>query len=247
MKKSPNSEVWLDDPLPLFVTRTNNTKSQARLELVREQRRKAEAQLKQLQEQEQALLLGRANRDLNSNQFTGGGPGGFTHLNGLSQAAPVMHQVNPTSQREPPTFNVALSYLDRVKSTYSDRPDVYNCFLDIMKDFKFHAIDTLGVVSRIANLFYDTPALIAGFNTFLPPGWKVECGIGGDSGTVSAVSPAGTITTIPPSNHHGTIHLPQSRSYGTERVSRASLFGVSEASSVNLKRGPDRRLQRVPS
>jgi hypothetical protein len=91
MKKSPNSEVWLDDPLPLFVTQTNNTKSQARLELVREQRRKAEAQLKQLQEQEQVLLLGRANRDLNSNQFTGSGPGGFTHLNGLSQAAPVMH------------------------------------------------------------------------------------------------------------------------------------------------------------
>jgi histone deacetylase complex regulatory component SIN3 len=116
-----------------------------------------------------------------------------------------MHKVNPTSRQEPPTFNVALSYLGRVKSTYSNRPDVYNRFLDIMKDFKFHAIDTLGAVSRIANLFYDTPALIAGFNTFLPPGWKVECGIEGDSGTVSAVSPAGTITTILPSNHHGTI------------------------------------------
>jgi hypothetical protein len=99
------------------VTQTNNTKSQAQLELIREQRRKAEAQLKQLQEQEQALLLGRANRDLNSNQFTGGGPEVFTHLNGFSQAAPVMHQANPTSRQEPPIFNYALSYLNQVKNS----------------------------------------------------------------------------------------------------------------------------------
>jgi hypothetical protein len=30
----------------------------------------------------------------------------------------------------------ALSYLDAVKVQFQDRPDVYNVFLDIMKDFK---------------------------------------------------------------------------------------------------------------
>src|SRR6266571_5700751 len=30
----------------------------------------------------------------------------------------------------------ALSYLDAVKIQFHDRPDVYNVFLDIMKDFK---------------------------------------------------------------------------------------------------------------
>jgi len=30
----------------------------------------------------------------------------------------------------------ALSYLDNVKQQFFDRPDVYNNFLDIMKDFK---------------------------------------------------------------------------------------------------------------
>lgn len=30
----------------------------------------------------------------------------------------------------------ALSYLDQVKMQFSERPDVYNKFLDIMKDFK---------------------------------------------------------------------------------------------------------------
>jgi paired amphipathic helix protein Sin3a len=30
----------------------------------------------------------------------------------------------------------ALSYLDAVKVQFHDKPDVYNHFLDIMKDFK---------------------------------------------------------------------------------------------------------------
>lgn len=30
----------------------------------------------------------------------------------------------------------ALSYLDAVKTQFAERPDVYNMFLDIMKDFK---------------------------------------------------------------------------------------------------------------
>lgn len=33
----------------------------------------------------------------------------------------------------------ALSYLDQVKVRFVDRPDVYNQFLDIMKDFKSQA------------------------------------------------------------------------------------------------------------
>jgi hypothetical protein len=170
-------------------------RSQAQLDLIREQRRKAEAQLKQAQEQEQALLLGRTNRDLNSNQFTGGEPEVFTDLNGLSQAAPVMHQASSTSRQEPPIVNDYLSYLYRVKNTYPDRPDVYNHFLDILKNLKSQPINILGAVSRIANLFYDAPALIADFSTFLPPGWKVECGIEGDSGTAQVVSPEGIITS----------------------------------------------------
>lgn len=33
----------------------------------------------------------------------------------------------------------ALSYLDQVKVQFVDQPDVYNRFLDIMKDFKSQA------------------------------------------------------------------------------------------------------------
>ena len=33
----------------------------------------------------------------------------------------------------------ALSYLDQVKVRFAEHPDVYNRFLDIMKDFKSQA------------------------------------------------------------------------------------------------------------
>lgn len=38
----------------------------------------------------------------------------------------------------PLNVNDALSYLDQVKVKFQNQPDVYNHFLDIMKDFKSH-------------------------------------------------------------------------------------------------------------
>lgn len=73
-----------------------------------------------------------------------------------------------------PILNSALSYLDQVKVEFSNQPDVYNTFLDIMKDFKSQAIDTPGVIERVLNLFSGHPALIEGFNTFLPPGATMD-------------------------------------------------------------------------
>ena len=35
-------------------------------------------------------------------------------------------------------------------------------------------IDTPGVINRVSNLFQGHPDLIVGFNTFLPPGYKIE-------------------------------------------------------------------------
>ncbi|XP_028417065.1 paired amphipathic helix protein Sin3a-like [Dendronephthya gigantea] len=68
----------------------------------------------------------------------------------------------------------ALSYLDQVKMQFGNQPQVYNDFLDIMKEFKSQSIDTPGVISRVSNLFKGHPELIVGFNTFLPPGYKIE-------------------------------------------------------------------------
>lgn len=69
----------------------------------------------------------------------------------------------------------------------------------------FASIDTPGVISRVSSLFKGHPELIVGFNTFLPPGYKIEVHAS-DPGTVSVTAPNGQsqITTIlqPNQNQH---------------------------------------------
>jgi len=68
----------------------------------------------------------------------------------------------------------ALAYLEDVKREFHNQPQVYNQFLDIMKEFKAQTIDTTEVIRRVSHLFRGHPKLILGFNTFLPPGYKIE-------------------------------------------------------------------------
>ena len=49
-----------------------------------------------------------------------------------SPAMPIQPDLAP----RPLNVTDALSYLDAVKVQFQDKPDVYNHFLDIMKDFK---------------------------------------------------------------------------------------------------------------
>ena len=106
----------------------------------------------------------------------------------------------PRSPALQATLNVkdALSYLDQVKVQFADHPDVYNRFLDIMKDFKSGAIDTPGVIERVSTLFAGNPNLIQGFNTFLPPGYKIECGTNGDPNAIRVTTPMGTMVSTMP-------------------------------------------------
>ncbi|KAK8008505.1 hypothetical protein PG991_011056 [Apiospora marii] len=128
-------------------------------------------------------------------------------------------------QGQQPILNDALSYLDQVKVQFADQPDVYNKFLDIMKDFKsqtsvqdhtrklawksttadlFCSIDTPGVINRVSDLFAGHPNLIQGFNTFLPPGYRIECGEGGNPNAIRVTTPMGTtVQQIPAKRDHG--------------------------------------------
>ncbi len=60
---------------------------------------------------------------------------------------PIPPNVGSDSQLDlesrPLNVKDALSYLDAVKKQFEDKPDVYNNFLDIMKDFKSQACVTL--------------------------------------------------------------------------------------------------------
>jgi len=91
------------------------------------------------------------------------GPGGV--LPGMANSGLVARQLG---------VDDALAYLDKVKRQFNDKIDVYNRFLDIMKNFKAQTIDTPGVISHVCELFKGYDNLILGFNTFLPPGFKIE-------------------------------------------------------------------------
>ncbi|KAJ6520410.1 paired amphipathic helix [Mycena sanguinolenta] len=68
----------------------------------------------------------------------------------------------------------ALNYLDAVKNAYQTQPEVYNAFLGLMSDFKNQRIDTPSIMERVTTLFRGHPTLIAGFNPFLPPGYRID-------------------------------------------------------------------------
>ncbi|KAK7891789.1 hypothetical protein WMY93_023752 [Mugilogobius chulae] len=95
-------------------------------------------------------------------------------ISGHSHSAAPQASVQGQQQFQRLKVEDALSYLDQVKLQFGNQPQVYNDFLDIMKEFKSQSIDTPGVISRVSQLFKGHPDLIMGFNTFLPPGYKIE-------------------------------------------------------------------------
>ncbi|KAJ7104329.1 histone deacetylase complex, SIN3 component [Mycena belliarum] len=110
-----------------------------------------------------------------------------------SDPPPFSDPQNHTSLDRPLNVTDALSYLDAVKNQFQDQPNVYNHFLDIMKEFKSQVIDTPGVIKRVSHLFNGHAVLIQGFNTFLPVGYRIECSKDAhDSNFITVTTPTGT-------------------------------------------------------
>eukprot|EP01083_Nonionella_stella_P261422 890156_1 len=73
-----------------------------------------------------------------------------------------------------PCVQDAMGYLERVKMAFDARPDVYDNFLEVMKQFKAQTLDTEGVIEKVKVLFEGHPILIDGFNQFLPEGHRID-------------------------------------------------------------------------
>jgi histone deacetylase complex regulatory component SIN3 len=61
-----------------------------------------------------------------------------------------------------------------VKNRFTNQREIYDQFLDVMKEFKAQVIDTNGVIAKVKTLFKGHPELVMGFNMFLPAGYKIE-------------------------------------------------------------------------
>ncbi|KAJ8464001.1 hypothetical protein ONZ45_g17389 [Pleurotus djamor] len=118
-----------------------------------------------------------------------------THTPKATTPRPSGGDPGSSEPNRPLNVTDALSYLDAVKVQFQEKPDVYNRFLDIMKDFKSQAIDTPGVIDRVSRLFHGNLQLIQGFNTFLPVGYRIEVSADpADPSLITVTTPSGTIT-----------------------------------------------------
>ncbi|KAJ1936113.1 Transcriptional regulatory protein sin3, partial [Linderina pennispora] len=150
-------------------------------------------------------------------------PAAATATSGNAEGTQATSGAAADAAGRPLNVRDALSYLDMVKSQFQDRPEVYNQFLDIMKDFKSHTIDTPGVIERVSRLFYGSPALIQGFNTFLPPGYRIDVSDDPNEG-VRVTTPSGSVLpdmhrrqpTAQPQSPLAASHS-QSHQYGAQR------------------------------
>ena len=137
-----------------------------------------------------------------------------------------------------PILNDALTYLDQVKVRFQDQPEVYNKFLDIMKDFKSQAIDTPGVIDRVSSLFNGHPQLIQGFNTFLPPGYKIEAGWDNNPNSIRVTTPSGSkiqnTNSQPPMHFGGRLGLAGETNLSPRQMQPESAYRPVEGSWAGL-------------
>ena len=119
-------------------------------------------------------------------------------------AASVLNNLNNknTIEKQPPgeEFNHAILYLNKIKARYSDEPNVYKQFLDILQTYQKEQKHVQDVSSSLAQygvgqltvfllqsqvyvqvqiLFKDAPDLLSEFKDFLPDAVPANIGPGG--------------------------------------------------------------------
>lgn len=86
----------------------------------------------------------------------------------------ILRRLDQSTQSRKLKIEDALFYMNKVKYEFSNQPEVYGDFLDLLGEFKTKRIDYPGVIARISNLFNGHPELIMGFNMWLPPNHQIE-------------------------------------------------------------------------
>ncbi|KAL0014194.1 hypothetical protein SO802_001263 [Lithocarpus litseifolius] len=71
------------------------------------------------------------------------------------------------------TMNGAKTYLKKVEETFQDQKEKYEEFLKVLNDFKALRTDTVGIITKVKELFEGHDNLISGFNTFLQKGYGI--------------------------------------------------------------------------
>lgn len=86
------------------------------------------------------------------------------------------------------------------------------------------SIDTPGVIERVSNLFNGHPTLIQGFNTFLPQGYRIECGTEENPDAIRVTTPSGTMTQSLQARGRGPFETSNLNAMGQQVMTRQDAF-----------------------
>ncbi|KAI0193478.1 hypothetical protein F4808DRAFT_464726 [Astrocystis sublimbata] len=89
------------------------------------------------------------------NSVNGGAPGG------------AGQQVN-IEKRGPVEFNHAISYVNKIKNRFQDKPEIYKQFLEILQTYQRESKPIQEVYAQVTSLFSTAPDLLEDFKQFLP-------------------------------------------------------------------------------
>lgn len=76
--------------------------------------------------------------------------------------------MEPKSGKTPVEFNHAISYVNKIKNRFSQQPEIYKNFLEILQTYQRESKPIQDVYSQVTQLFSSAPDLLEDFKQFLP-------------------------------------------------------------------------------
>ncbi|KAF8602349.1 kinase-like protein [Ceratobasidium sp. AG-I] len=108
-----------------------------------------------------------------------------------------MHDSPQSPHSHPQTIDGQFEYLQEIKATFKDNPEVYAHFLGTLNDLEAEETELLTIICNVSELFLEHPALIRGFNKLLPQGYYVDYAPGDfDHHFVSVTLPSGDAVQV---------------------------------------------------
>ncbi|CAI4218677.1 unnamed protein product [Parascedosporium putredinis] len=97
-------------------------------------------------------------------------------------------QLANQEKRGPVEFNHAISYVNKIKNRFQDKPEIYKQFLEILQTYQRESKAIADVYSQVTALFHTAPDLLEDFKQFLPEsaGQKTTPGRAGEEAAAIA-------------------------------------------------------------
>lgn len=131
----------------------------------------------------------------------------------VSQAASQQQSNGANGEKKPVEFNHAINYVNKIKTRFSNEPDTYKHFLEILQTYQKDAKPIQEVYSQVTELFKGAQDLLQDFKQFLPE----------NNASASAAARLPTVGTFAPPAQSAPSNSGRDRKRRPADVSRAAV------------------------